>query len=152
MHPGAVAAPANFLQPRDLARLHCGVHLVDGDGDGRGRLDEAVHPDQGLLAGGAAAGRVIGRVGDLLLEIAFLHRLDGPPERVYLGEGLEHAALDLVGERLHEVGAAEGIDDAGHPAFLGDDLLGTQGQLHRLLGRNGIGFVESVRVQRLRSP
>ena len=47
--------------------------------------------------------------------------------------------------------ASEWIDRARDPAFMGDDLLGAQGQPDRFFGRQGEGLVLAVGVQALRA-
>ena len=59
------------------------------------------------------------------------------------------ALLNGVGQRLDGVGAAHRVDDLGDTGFVGDDLLGAQGDLHRLLGRQGESLVARVGMQRL---
>ena len=44
---------------------------------------------------------------------------------------LPRAALELVGQRLDEVGAGQRIDGVGHAGLVGQDLLGAQGDAHR---------------------
>ena len=61
------------------------------------------------------------------------------------------AALDLVGQRLDEVGARERIDGVGRPGLVGDHLLGAQRELRRVLARQRERLVVAVGVQRLRA-
>ena len=57
--------------------------------------------------------------------------------------------LDLVGERLDEVGAGQRVDGVGHAGLVADHLLGPQRDLGRLGGRQAEGLVEAVGVQAL---
>jgi aspartate carbamoyltransferase catalytic subunit len=51
-------------------------------------------------------------------------------------------SLDLIGQRLHDIGAGEGIDGCTHVGLVGEDLLGAQSQARCLGGRERNGFVE----------
>src|SRR5262245_53927187 len=82
LHARVVATPARFLEPRDLPRLHGGVYFVDGHWHGRRGLHEAVDADERLLPGRAPPRRVVGGVGDLLLEVPVLDGLDGDRKSV----------------------------------------------------------------------
>ena len=62
-----------------------------------------------------------------------------------------HARLDLVGERLDEVGADERVDGVGAAGLVGDDLLGAQRELGGALRGQRQRLVEAVGVQRLRA-
>ena len=65
-------------------------------------------------------------VGDLALRVVLLDRLDHPAELVDPLEVLVRRALDLVGQRLDEVRAAERVDRVRHAGLVGDDLLRAQ--------------------------
>ena len=73
------------------------------------------------------------------------------PSRRSSGCRRSASACMLVGQRLDEVAAAERIGDRRHARFLGDDLLRAQRQRGRVLGRQRVGLVEAVGVQRLRA-
>ena len=93
----------------------------------------------------------IGGFGDFALRVAALDRGDHAAEGVDLFDVVPGAALDFVGQRFDEVGAAERIDGVGDAGFVGDDLLGAQRDRRREFGRQRPGFVERIGVQRLRS-
>ena len=81
-------------------------------------------------------------------------KLDSPNHAAHFiefGKIAERFALKAVGQPLDVIGAAQWIDRMGHARFMGDDLLRSQGELHRLFGRQGQGLIEGIRVQRLRS-
>ena len=61
------------------------------------------------------------------------------------------AALDFVGQRLDEIGAAERIDGVGDAGFVGEDLLRSQRERRGKFGRQRPGFVERIGVQGLRA-
>ena len=90
-------------------------------------------------------------VGDLALREVVLDRLDHPAELVDAGEVGEGLALELVRERLDVVAAAERVDRVRDAGLVGDDLLGAQRDLDRVLGRQRERLVVGVGVQRLRA-
>ena len=101
---------------------------------------------------------VVGGVGDLALEPAVVDAgVDALEDRavaelVEVGEDGFGLALHLVGHPLDVVRAAERVGDLRHAGLVGDDLLGAQGDAHRLLGGQGQGLVEGVGVQALVPP
>ena len=111
--------------------------LVDADDDAPARVDLGL--------------QLVGGVGDLALGVVLLDRRDHPAELVDLGEVVVGLALELVGQRLDEVGAAERVDRVRHAGLVGDDLLGAQRDAHGLLGRQRERLVVGVGVQRLRA-
>ena len=119
---------------RGVLRLHV---AVDAD-------DHALAPlDLGLVAEA--------RLGDLALEEVLLDRGDDAAAPGDLLEVVVGLPLELVGQVLEVVGAAErvdGVDDAG---LVRDHLLRPQRDAHGVLGRERERLVEAVRVQRLRA-
>ena len=75
--------------------------------------------------------------------------LTEPPSSSTLAISSLRARLDLVGQRLDEVGAGEGIDGVGDARLVGEDLLRAQRDLRRALGGQRQRLVEAVGVQRL---
>ena len=67
-------------------------------------------------------------------------------------EDLAGFALDLVGQRLDDVGAGERVDGVDHPRLGRDDLLRPEGDVGRGPGRQRQGLVAAVAVQRLGAP
>ena len=57
--------------------------------------------------------------------------------------------FDFVGEVLDGVGAGDGIDGVGDAGFVGDDLLGAQGEERGVFGGQRERFVQRVGVQGL---
>src|SRR5437764_1077367 len=57
--------------------------------------------------------------------------------------------LDLVGEALDEVRPRKRVDGVGCAGLVGQDLLGAEGELGRLLGGQAEGLVEGVGVKAL---
>ena len=93
----------------------------------------------------------IGSFGDFALRIAALDCGDHAAEGVDLFDVVPGAALDFVGQRFDEIGAAERIDGVCDAGFVGDDLLRAQRDRRREFGRHRPGFVERIGVQRLRA-
>src|SRR3989442_8675432 len=91
-------------------------------------------------------------VGDFLLEEPFPNRGDHAPEFRNPVEVAVCLRLQLVRQRLEEVGAAERVDRVGHPALVREDLLGPQRDARGLLVRNLVRLVEGVRVEGLSGP
>ena len=109
-----------------------------------------VHADQLALPGVVFLLERVGRIGDLALRIAALDRLHHPAQLVDLGEVLIRQLLHPIGQRLHEIRAAERIDRVRHPRLVRDDLLRAQRHPHRLLARQRQRLIMGVGVQRLR--
>ena len=78
-----------------------------------------------------------------------LDGLDHPADRVDLLEVLVRVRLQLVGQRLDEVGAAERVDRVGDAGLVRDHLLRAQRDPHGVLARQRERLVVGVRVQRL---
>ena len=93
---------------------------------GRGEL---VDTDDDPLVVVDRLGVLVGRRLDLILLVAGLDGSNRPAHLVDLVDVLPGEALDLVGERLHEVRAGERIGRVGDAALVADDLLGAQGDL-----------------------
>ena len=72
-----------------------------------------------------------------------------PPSSPTFSISSQARCLDLVGERLDEVGAGERVDRVGGAGLVGDHLLGAQRDPRRALGRQRQRLVEAVGVQRL---
>src|SRR5260370_884792 len=70
-----------------------------------------------------------GRFGAPPLGVAAFPALDHPAELVDGGEVLVGLGLETIGEGLDEVRAAQWVDGVRHSRFVGDDLLGAQGDL-----------------------
>ena len=123
----------------------------------RGPFLEGVHADLDQLASLGAALFVEGRLRDPLCEPAVLDAAQHPFEhrplahRQDLGEQLLRLPLHLVGERFHEVRAAERVRHVRQAGLVGEHLLGAQRQGGGLLRRERQDLVERVRVQRLRA-
>ncbi len=66
-------------------------------------------------------------------------------------EDLHRPGLHPVGHLLDEPRPAQRIDRVGDAGLFGNDLLGPQGDLRRLLGGECVDLVERVRVQALRA-
>ncbi len=90
-----------------------------------------------------------GLVGDQALQISILDGADHPAVALQVVHDLDDPSLGGIGERLYEVGAAKRVGDAGHAAFIGQDLLGAQRQSGGLLGRQGKRLVPGRSEHRL---
>ncbi len=92
---------------------------------------------------------LVGRRLDLALHPASLDRRDRPAALVHLADELERPLLELAGERLDVVGAAERICRRGDARLVRDHLLRAQRDRRGVLRRESERLVEAVRVQRL---
>ena len=109
--------------------------------------DEAVHPDDDLLAAVDRLLRLVGGILNLALDGS---RFDGAQDsalRVDFLDQIERVPLDVVGEPLDGVGACHRVDGVGHAGFRSDDLLGPQGELGRLLGWQPQRFVPTIAMK-----
>src|SRR5829696_5592488 len=141
-----VAVRLELLQPVDLLLLRLRVDAQDLDVvDLVG--DVLVDADDDVLLDPVALLVAPGRLLDLGADER--DRLDGAAELLDLVDQVLRALLDLVGQRLDEVGAGERVDRVGGAGLVGQDLLGAQGDAGGALGRQRQRLVEAVRVQRL---
>ena len=125
-----------------MVQLHRGIRAVVAV------LRHADEVDFALLL---AAVQVVGRVGQLHLEVVVLDALYDATALVDLGEVVEAALLDVGGEALDRVRPGQRVDRPAHADLLGDDLLRAQRDLHRRLARDRERLVVAVGVQRLRA-
>ena len=85
---------------------------------------------------------MIRSVPDLALRKAGFDRFDHSAEAIDLLDVIEAALFHFVRQLFDEVGAAERIDAVDDARFVGNDLLRTQCNPRRLLGRKRECFVE----------
>ena len=111
---------------------------IDADDRTLARLDLLLPPERRRL--------------DLALHEPLLDRRRPPRRSRRLRSISSHARrLELVGERLDVVGAAERVHGRGGPGLRLQDLLCAQRDRGGVLGRQRQRLVERVRVQRLRA-
>ena len=122
MHPPDIALLPDAPGALDLACQRGGVGVVHGDVCSPLAAAKGIDADQDLLA----------RLEALLLaqcgaHNALLHqaRRDGlaDPHLQDFVNNRSHVLLSSLRQRLHVVGARQGIDSLGNPALIGDDLL-----------------------------
>ena len=75
-----------------------------------------------------------------------------PPRTSILSNSSKPLLFHVERQSFDEITAAERIDNVGNAGFVGDHLLRAQRQQRGLLGRQRVGFVERVGVQRFASP
>ena len=83
--------------------------------------------------------------GDLALEPAVLEPPHHAADALDLGEQRLGLRLELVGERLDVVGAAQRVEHVRHARLVGEHLLRAQRHLHRL-PRSGSASVSSIEL------
>src|SRR5262245_16899828 len=134
----ALAALALRVDLEELDALGLVLHeAVDADDDPLSRLDLGLVAERRSL--------------DLGLDEALLDCRDRAAELVHAVDELLRALLELRGQRLDVVRAAERVGGVGRPRLVRQDLLGSQGDACRVLRRERERLVERVRVDRLRS-
>ena len=74
-------------------------------------------------------------VGYLFLGKAAFDRPHHAAHRIQLAEIIERALLHIEGQPFHKIGAAQRVDGIGYAGFVGQDLLGTQGDAGRIFRR-----------------
>ena len=153
VEPGAyglvVALPLEGLEALELLALRARVELEDlGVVDLLGHV--AIDPHDDVLLEPVAL--VVPEGGLLDLGADELERLHRAAERVDALDQLERTGLDLVGQRLDEVGARERVDRVRDARLVRQDLLRAQRYPRGALGRQRERLVEAIRVQRLRAP
>ena len=114
-------------------------------------LDEAVDADDHPLARLDLLVPAERRFLDLALDEALLDRGDRAAELVDPLDQLPRLLLELVGERLDEVAAAERVGGVGGAGLGREDLLRAERDPGGALGRERERLVEPVRVQGLRA-
>ena len=114
-------------------------------------VGEGVDADDRALARLDLARPGVGRSLDLGLDEAGLDRRDRAAELVDPADQLERAPLELVGQRLDEVGAAERVGSRDDTDLVREHLLSAERDRRRTLRGQRKRLVVRVRVQRLRS-
>src|SRR6267143_657251 len=134
---GGLAVRDRFVNLQNVQRLFLGYEIIYADDD----LFLFVHSH--LVT--------IGGFGDFPLRVAALDGRDHAAHGVDFLDVIPSATLDFIGESFDKVGAAERIDSVCDAGFVGDDLLGAQGNGGGELRRQRPGFIEGICVQRLRA-
>ena len=93
----------------------------------------------------------IGGVLDFLLHVAALDGFQHSAENFDFAQIFGCAFFNFAGQGFDVIGSGEWINGLRRARFVGDDLLGAQGDSGRLLCGQGQSFVERVGVQRLAS-
>jgi len=127
-----------------------------------------VDADDDSVACFAFFGEAVACFGDLAAEVALVDAsdaaafVDGGGGGVFRFPGAAAHVVDLldvvegfgfhfVGEFFDEVRTAERVNGAGDAGFVGEDLLGAEGDGDGLFGWEAEGFVHGVGVERLAS-
>ena len=113
--------------------------------------DEIVHADDDLFLSLDRLLILVRRILNFALRKSLLDRRDHSAHRVEPLEVFPAAFFHIERQALDEIRAAQRIDRVRDAAFVGDDLLRSQRDSRRVLGRQRQRFVQRVRVQRLRS-
>src|SRR4029077_8704268 len=121
-HLSPIAARADTIEPFNLLPLQFRIEPKQWN---RSRLvrGEAIHPGYSLFARLDSALIVISGVLDLALNVALLDRAQHSANLVDLLNVVRSQSLDLIGQELDGVRAAERICRVRHARFISDDLL-----------------------------
>ena len=90
---------------------------------------------------------IIGRVLDLLLDIALLNRLQCSAYCINLFEIDRRPLLNLIRQRLDVILTRQRIYRVGHARLKADDLLRAQRDPRRIFRWKTKGLVEGIRMQ-----
>src|SRR5262249_51577771 len=112
---------------------------------------EAVYADHNLLQPVHRLLEVVGRILDLLLDVAQFDRAERAAQQIDFGKVGLGTAFDLIGQRLDVVGAGQRIDGVRRSRLIADDLLRAQGNARGFFRGQAKGFVVAVGVKRLRA-
>ena len=82
-----------------------------------------------------------GALMDLVRLVAVLQGGNRPTLTVYFGDVVEGGLFETIGEALDVVRAGKRVDCVGDAALVGEYLLGAEGYLGGLLGREAEGLV-----------
>ena len=100
-----------------------------------------VHSDDGALARVDGFLLLVGALGDPVLYQPALDARDHPALGLDFLDERRHPGFHPGGEVFEVVGAPEGVRRVDDACFLGDDLLGAQGEQGAFLAREGEGFI-----------
>ena len=148
MRFGGVAFGAEGVEAGDLGALDFGFDAQGGDGAGFFG-DEIVDADDDLVFGFDGALEIVGGFLNFALDEAGFDGAEHSSHGINPGDVIGGALLDFVGEVFDGVGAGDGIGCVGDASFVGEDLLGAQGDEHGILGGKGECFVHRIGVERL---
>ena len=113
--------------------------------------NEIVHADDGFFLFVHGYLVAVGGFRDFSLRIAALDGGDHATHGVDTIDVFPGTALDVVGERFDEVGAAERVNSIGDAGFVSDDLLRAQSDGGGKFGGQRPSFVERIGVKGLRA-
>src|SRR5438445_460741 len=134
----------------ELAPLRLGIEAMELDRLAL-RLLEPVDADDHALAGLDLPLILERRLLDLVLDEPLLDRRHRAAEPVHALDQLPRARLELLRQRLDEIGAAEWIGRVCTPRLVREQLLRPQRNVRASLGWKRQRLVEAVRVDRLRA-
>ena len=89
---------------------------------------------------------MVRRLGNFFLRVSALDRFYHAAHPVEFAEVVQRPVLHLQREIFKEIRSAQGIDGLRDARFVGDDLLGAQGNPCSLFRGKGERFVIGVRV------
>ncbi len=147
--PGGVTLTLQFFESGDLQVFGVLRYLKNGDRAFFVFLAVVGDTDDFRLAGLETLVGLHSRVCDGASEIASVNGWDHTAHGIDLVDDGVGFCFDFVGEFFDEVAAGERIDGLGDVGFVGEDLLGSQGDLDGLLAWQGESFVHAVGVQGL---
>src|SRR6267143_626017 len=145
---GGVAPDAQSVQAGDLGALDFGIDAERRDG-AFFLCDEVVHADHDLLFFFYGTLEVVGSFLDFPLDETCFNGAQHSAHLVDLRKIDGRKRFDFVGQGFDSVGTGDGIDGVGDACFVGEDLLGAQGDQRGIFGGQCEGFVQRIGVQGL---
>src|SRR6266446_4107857 len=145
---GGTSFGSESVQTSDLGALDFGVDAQSRNGTFFFR-DEIIYADDDLLFRFHGVLEIVGRLLDFSLDEASFNSAQHTAHRVYFLNVIDGAFFDFIGEMFDGVGAGDRVHCIGDAGFVGEDLLGAQGDERGVLGGKRESFVKRIGVQRL---
>src|SRR6185437_8195164 len=111
--------------------------------------NEVIYTDDDLCFGCNGALKIVGGFLDFALDEACFNGAQHSTHGVNPGNVINGALFDGIGEVLDGVGAGYRIHGVGDAGFVGEDLLGAEGDEGGVFGGESEGFVEGIGVEGL---
>src|SRR5258707_7299394 len=149
---GGIAPGAESVQAGDLGALDFGVDAENGNGarmvSFRGG-DEIVYADYDLIFFLDGLLKFVSGFLDFSLDETGFDGTQHSSHTVDFGKIVCGQRFNLAGEGFDGVGAGDGVDGVGYTGFIGENLLGAQGDERGVFGGQGERFVHGIGVQGL---
>src|SRR6267378_3357554 len=145
---GGVTLGTESVEASDLRALDIDVDTERGNGT-RFFRHEVVHSYDDLFFFLDGTLEFVSRFLDFTLDKASFDGAQHSAHLVDLRQISRRERFDFVGEGFDGVGAGDGVDSVGDAGFVGEDLLGSEGDERGVFGGKCERFVHRIRVQGL---